>query len=249
MNDSVVYALDFDGVICNSALETGMSGWKAACRIWSDMPKVLPPGMLDRFRRIRPIIETGYESVLAMRMIWAGASADRVSGGYVAEFRRLMDEAGVDSEDLKKLFGDTRDAWIAADKMEWIRENPLYPGVAEKLARLAQTGFWYVITTKQERFVNMILDASHIDLPEDRIFGLDRKMSKAEVLKLLVQRHSGQMIQFVEDRLQTLQKIQQEPELTSIRLFFALWGYNTDEEKRLAASHGFEQISLNAFLA
>lgn len=249
MKGKVVYALDFDGVICDSALETGLSGWKAACRIWSDMPQGILPGILDSFRQVRPIIETGYESVLAMRMLYCGASAETLYTEYVAEFRRLMVEAGSDTEDLKTIFGETRDAWIATDKAEWIRENPIYPGVAEKLARLAQSEPWYVITTKQQRFVKLILDASHIDLPEDRIFGLDRKMNKAEVLKLLAKRHSGQIIHFVEDRFQTLQKIKQDPELAGVQLLLAAWGYNTEAEKGRAAVDGITQISLEEFLS
>ena len=30
MNNSIIYALDFDGVICDSAVETAITGWKAA---------------------------------------------------------------------------------------------------------------------------------------------------------------------------------------------------------------------------
>lgn len=249
MNDSVIYALDFDGVICDSALETGVSGWKAARQIWNDMPEAIPPEKIDQFRRIRPIIETGYEAVLAMRMLQLGASIETMYSGYREEFRRLMEQARVDVDDLKTLFGDTRDAWIATNKTEWAEKNPLYPTMASKLVRLNHTATWYVVTTKQERFVKMILEASHIDLPDDRIFGLDRKLSKAEVLKILLNRHPGQTIHFVEDRLQTLQKIEQEPGLAGVQLWFAPWGYNTEEDKRLASAHGFKPCSFEDFLA
>ena len=36
MKQSVIYTLDFDGVVCDSAIETGISGWKAGATIWDD---------------------------------------------------------------------------------------------------------------------------------------------------------------------------------------------------------------------
>lgn len=249
MNHAIVYALDFDGVICDSAVETAISGWKAARQIWSDMPEALPLEGIELFRQVRPIIETGYEAVLAMRLLHSGATVETLYRDHSAEFQRMMEEARIDSHQLKALFGATRDAWIASDRVGWIRENPLYPQMAEKLARLSETHVWYVITTKQERFVKMILNARHIDLPEERIFGLDRNMSKADVLKILLQQHDGQAVHFVEDRLLTLLKIQQEPALAGVGLTFAGWGYNTAEDKFRASAHGLTTCRLDDFLS
>lgn len=248
MNDTIVYALDFDGVICDSAIETGISGWKAACRIWDDMPVAVPQEMIELFRQARPIIETGYEAILTMRILHLGEPVETLYKGYADEFRQLMREAQVDSDDLKKLFGDTRDNWIANDKADWIQQNPLYPGVAEKLSRLDQGSDWYVVTTKQERFVKKILNASNIQLSEERIFGLDRNMSKAEVLKNLLNRHPQQTMHFVEDRLPALLKVRQEPELAQVQLFFAAWGYNCAEDKNQATAQGFKHQQLHEFL-
>ncbi|WP_411727104.1 hypothetical protein [Methyloglobulus sp.] len=65
----MIYALDFDGVICDSAVETAITGWKAASGILGDIPKAVPQEMIGRFRLVRPIIETGYEAILAMRLL------------------------------------------------------------------------------------------------------------------------------------------------------------------------------------
>ena len=248
MNDSIVYALDFDGVICDSAIETGISGWKAACRVWQDMPETTPNEMLGLFRQVRPLIETGYEAILTMRMLYLGETVGSIYQEFAAKSDRLMQEAQVDSEFLKKLFGNIRDAWIAEDKINWVENNPLFPGVAEKLAQLNQTHTWYVITTKQERFVKKILAANYIEFPEARIFGLDRNMSKVAVLKVLKHRHPGFALHFYEDRLPALLKVQQDPELAEVQLFFAAWGYNCDADKAQAAALGFAHHQLGEFL-
>jgi phosphoglycolate phosphatase-like HAD superfamily hydrolase len=183
MNNSIIYALDFDGVICDSAVETAITGWKAAGSIWNDMPKTVPQAIIDRFRLIRPNIETGYEAILVMRLFQLGETIESIDGRYVDKIQALLKEAQVTVDDLKKLFGEIRDVWIANDLVDWVMMNPLFAGVATKLEKLGQQCPWYVVTTKQERFVKQILKANAIELADERIFGLDRNMSKVEVLK------------------------------------------------------------------
>ena len=248
MNDSIVYALDFDGVICDSAVETGITGWKAAFGLWKDMPETAPAVLIDRFRQVRPVIETGYEAILTMRLLYLGESVETIYRDFSAKSRRLMDQSHVTTDELKKRFGETRDRWIADDLAGWVEMNPLFDGIAEKLHALGKKCPWYVVTTKQERFVRQILNAYAIDLEGDRIFGLDRNMSKPEVLKGLLKTYSNQAIYFVEDRLPTLLKVRKNPDLDAVKLIFALWGYNTDEDKAMAAEQLFVLQRLEDFL-
>ena len=139
MNNSIIYALDFDGVICDSAVETAITGWKAAGSIWGDMPKEVPQAMIDRFRLIRPNIETGYEAILAMRLLYLGETIESIHSGYGDKIQALLKEAQVTVDDLKKLFGETRDVWIANDLADWVMMNPLFDGVATKLRKLGAT--------------------------------------------------------------------------------------------------------------
>jgi phosphoglycolate phosphatase-like HAD superfamily hydrolase len=249
MNKTLIYALDFDGVICDSAVETAMTGWKAACTLWPDMPKTIQPDMIERFRVLRPIIETGYEAILVMRLLYLNESIEAVYSSYSDKIKTLLEEAQVSVNDLKKLFGKTRDQWIADDLADWINMNPLFAGVAEKLQQLGQHNTWYIITTKQERFVKHILKAYAIELADERIFGLDRNMSKIDVLKALLHSHNTETLYFVEDRLPTLINVLSTKTLSRVKLIFALWGYNTAEDKALAARQPFILQQLEDFLA
>ncbi len=249
MNNSIIYALDFDGVICDSAVETAITGWKATSSIWKDMPEAAPQTMIDRFRSIRPNIETGYESILAMRLLYLGETVESIGSGYGDKIQALLKEAQATVDDLKNLFGETRDVWIANDLAGWVNMNPLFAGVATKLQKLGQQCPWYVVTTKQERFVKQILEANAIELEEERIFGLDRNMSKVEILKGLLKNHPDATIYFVEDRLPTLLNVLKTDELANIKLIFALWGYNTAEDKAQAADQPFTLQQLEDFLA
>lgn len=248
MNKPVIYALDFDGVICDSAVETAITGWKAACTLWSDMPKVVPQVMIDRFRLVRPIIETGYEAILAMRLLYLEETVEAIYSGYGDKIEALLKARQVSVDDLKKLFGKTRDVWIADDLADWVNMNPLFDGVADKLQALGEQFPWYVVTTKQERFVKQILKANAIDLPDERIYGLDRNMSKVEVITGLLKNHPNETIYFVEDRLPTLLNVSKNEKLAGVKLVFALWGYNTAEDKALAAGQAFILQRLDGFL-
>jgi phosphoglycolate phosphatase-like HAD superfamily hydrolase len=248
MNNPIIYALDFDGVICDSAVETAITGWKAAGTIWKDMPKAAPPAKVDQFRLIRPMIETGYEAILAMRLLYLEESIEAISGGYGDKIQALLNEAQVTVDDLKKLFGETRDVWIANDLADWVMMNPLFDGVTSKLQKLGEQCPWYVVTTKQERFVKQILKAHAIELADERIFGLDRNMSKVEVLKKLLNTYLNATIYFVEDRLPALLNVLKVDDLANVSLIFALWGYNTPEDKALAAQQPFTLQQLEDFL-
>lgn len=248
MNHSIVYALDFDGVLCDSAVETAVTGWKCAGRIWRDVPEAVPPEMIDAFRRVRPIIETGYEAILAMRLLYLGDSVEDVYTDFAEKSRNLMEQAGVTPGDLKKLFGETRDLWIEADLSDWIRMNPLFEGIPEKLRALDKQANWYIVTTKQERFVSHILRANRIELAKEKIYGLDRNMSKPEILKSLMKDHPGQRLCFVEDRLPALLAVRKDDALSDVALVFALWGYNTQEDKAQAAQEAVLGQQLADFL-
>jgi phosphoglycolate phosphatase-like HAD superfamily hydrolase len=248
MNNVKVYALDFDGVICDSAVETAITGWKAASVIWQDMTEPAPQEMIDGFRLIRPIIETGYEAILAMRLLYLGESVEGIYSDYGDKIQALLKSAHVSVDDLKQLFGKTRDVWIANDLADWVNMNPLFDGVAGKLQKLGQLCPWYIVTTKQERFVKYIMEAHAIDLPEERIYGLDRNKSKVEILSDLIKSHPNETLVFVEDRLPTLLNVRTNNDLANVKLIFALWGYNTADDKTLAKDYNFTLQHLEEFL-
>jgi len=248
MTHSTIYALDFDGVICDSAVETAITGWKAAGTLWDDMPTAVPQAMIEQFRLIRPMIETGYEAILAMRLLYLEESIEAICNDYNDKIQRLLSEAQITVDELKKLFGETRDTWIENDLVDWVNMNPLFANVATKLQRLGDQSTWYIVTTKQERFVKQILKANAIELDDEQIFGLDRNMNKMDVLKALLKSHPNDTLHFVEDRLPTLLNVLNNTELKSVNLIFALWGYNTPQDKALAAQQSITLQQLEDFL-
>ncbi|RTZ65145.1 MAG: HAD family hydrolase [Aquificaceae bacterium] len=248
-NNELIYALDFDGVICDSAIETSITGWKAARKIWQDISSTLPPEkLITDFRQVRPFLETGYEAILIMRLLDQGVSVKSLCESYAILLKQLICNNNLDINNLKKLFGDTRDDWIKTNIQEWLQMNPFFEDIQQALKKIAMH-HCYIITTKQERFVQQILQANNIQCQDNRIYGMEKNKSKAETLLELIKKHPYQRIVFIEDRLPTLINIKHKPQLQTIKLQLATWGYNTAEDKQKALTHSIETINLKQFIA
>ncbi len=249
MDNKTVFALDFDGVICDSAIETGISAWKAATFLWDDMNSPYPPQLfVDQFKTARALIETGYESIFVMRMFFQGHSLEFVLQHFHTRKSSLLLETEKSAGHIKQLFGEVRDHWIQTSLTEWIDNNPLFPGVADKLIHLAKHHEWYIVTTKQERFVSQIFEANNIDLAPEKIYGMDRKKDKQDILLQLINKHPDRLIYFVEDRLKTLLDVKANQQLEKVALAFAKWGYNTKADISTAQSNGITLLELEEFL-
>lgn len=248
MQTEKVYALDFDGVICDSAIETSITGWKAACLLWPKMPAEISDNIVDQFKLVRPALETGFEAILIVRLLFEGVSAESLLTDFSHKMDSIIRRDQLDPAHLKQLFGEVRDNWIKEDLQHWLAMNPLFKGVSETLLRI-KPDKCYIITTKQERFVHQILNANNISLNPERVFGLDRKLSKQQVLADIQDKYPENDIIFVEDRLPTLINVMKDEQLSSVRLIFADWGYNTAQDKQKASDLALSRIDLNGFSA
>ncbi|KAJ4843633.1 hypothetical protein Tsubulata_020147 [Turnera subulata] len=226
-----LYALDFDGVICDSCGESSLSAVKAAKVRWPGLfdavDSSLENWVVDQMYIVRPVVETGYENLLLVRLLLemripsirnlelmtVGGFIRKVAEGLTVEgilesWSKLkpviMEEWDENREALIDLFGKVRDEWMDKDLDTWIGANRFYPGVSEALKFASST--IYIVTTKQSRFADALLQKiAGIQIPPERIYGLGTG-PKVEVLKQLQKRpeHRGLTLHFVEDRLATL---------------------------------------------
>lgn len=132
---NIVYALDFDGVICDSVTESSQTALKAAAKQWPHLAiptSPFPPHMLTALRDVRPVIETGFENVLLARLV-ADTTAHTADTAFVQPVLRewqtmrdrLMQEWAVTKDELVECFGSVRDEWIESDLNSWIDANRL----------------------------------------------------------------------------------------------------------------------------
>lgn len=238
-----VWALDFDGVTCDSVGESSLSAWKAASQLWPEVfrtpaAEARKAEVMDAMRAVRPVVETGYENVVQVRCLLEGVGVEAMLARWHDLLPDYMARWKLERGALVELFGATRDAWIEVDLQGWLAPNRIYPGMPEAMRALMAAHEVYIVTTKQAHFTHMILEQmAGIDFPEDRIFSQTVSgRPKSEVLAALERRHPGTTYHFVEDKLGTLEKVERLGSLAHWQLYFVQWGYSTAEEKARAAA-------------
>ena len=110
MAPHTVFALDFDGVLCDSVGESALAGWRAAQRLWPHLfstPAALAERerVVEQMRRVRPVVETGYENVVQVRLLLEGTSPQAILDGWERLLPDSMTRWGLEREALVELFG------------------------------------------------------------------------------------------------------------------------------------------------
>ncbi len=243
-----ILALDFDGVLCDGLREYFQTTCRTYQQIWSTNSL---EAWAEPFYRLRPVIETGWEMPVLLRALVLGLPETELAHNWSAIAPQVMDSEGLDSRDLAHRLDQTRDHWLQNDLPGWLRLHRFYPGVCDQLQAWLRAGSpqLFIITTKEGRFVQRLLQDQGLPLPAPQIFGKEVQQPKAATLRQL--RAATQPtpdLWFVEDRLQTLQTIAAQPDLASVSLFLATWGYNTATAQAIAqADPHLHPLSLAQF--
>lgn len=231
-----VLALDFDGVLCDGLKEYFQTAWSAYCELWQLGERLPPEGIAERFYRLRPVVETGWEMPIVLRAIELGISDDQVLQNWVAIAQQIVQNEGLEPAHLSAKVDGVRDRWIAANLDSWLAEHRFYPGVIDRLKiALASPIHTVIISTKEKRFIETLLLQQGVDLANLQIYGKETQRPKHQILRELRAAYGiDQTFWFVEDRLKTLQGIQKQEDLKEVILFLADWGYNTQSDRSVA---------------
>jgi phosphoglycolate phosphatase-like HAD superfamily hydrolase len=240
-------ALDFDGVIADSAPES----FATACATW----RSLAPGsrlleadagrLRAAFLSLMPLGNRAEDYGVALRILDQGARVESQED-YDA-FRAGLDAAWLRS--FHKRFYVERAARERADRAAWLREMSPYPGIAELLRRLARRVELAIATAKDRHSVRVLLGEWGLDalFPEGRVLDKEAGVSKAQHVEKL-QHELGvpfPEITFVDDKVNHLDAVAP----LGPRCVLAGWGYNGPREHALAARRGYPVCSLADFEA
>ena len=240
-----ILALDFDGVICNGLIEYFQVAWRTHCKFWPCANQNQTEELANKFYRLRPVIETGWEMPVLVKALLEGFEEDKILQEWSEISQKILRQSDFSSQEIAFILDTQRDEWIANDLDGWLDMHKFYPGVVERIQNIynTQTAL-YIVTTKEGRFVKELLQKAGFDLPREAILGKEEKRPKYEILRELKQDMSyGQAalsnnftfsLWFVEDRIKTLQKVKQQKDLEDAELFLCDWGYNTSTEREQA---------------
>ena len=250
-NSPTILALDFDGVVCDGLIEYFEVAWLTYCQIWSPVDDTLPDDLALRFYRLRPVIETGWEMPVLIKALIAGFSDAQILQSWTTITAEILAANNLEAKAVSTQLDNLRDEWIEKDLDGWLSLHRFYPGVIERLKITLETEVQlYIVTTKEGRFVKQLLQQEGVNLPSENIFGKEVKRPKYGTLRELIKKANTQTVNlwFVEDRLKTLQLVQQQSDLNHIKLFLADWGYNTQLERETGKNDSrIQLISLSHF--
>jgi len=242
-----VLALDFDGVLCDSAREAFVVALRTYRRVLSRelAGDERDEALFRAFVELIPLGNRAEDYAIALAAIERGrALADQAA--YDA-FRGELDPAALRA--FHKQFYRERAAWLEADPEDWHAHMRAYPGVCELLRRRAGDAALAIATAKDRRSVRELLARYGIaDLfPEQAVLDKETAVSKREHISQIAGRTGAPAseITFVDDKVNHLEDVAP----SGARCVLATWGYNGPREQKIAKDKGFLICDLNNFEA
>jgi hypothetical protein len=261
---------DFDGVLCDSQRETAKAGYATCARLWPalvqqpDAPSSAPEDVLAGFARIRPLLETGWQAVVMIRLlVESQVTTDELLRTWTHNTcSECLGRWGISQEEVMGVFNTVREEWIARDLSGWAAEHGTFSTAlaAFRVLEFELPAQNYIITTKGAEFVDVILRSWGIDSVEPaRIFGLGSGPKIATVRAVVAQHAaaggssgddggdgggggSGSAARlvpvrahFVEDAIGTLVKSAADPLASEVDVRFYLARWGYNTEDQLAA--------------
>jgi phosphoglycolate phosphatase-like HAD superfamily hydrolase len=230
-----VFALDFDGVICESLEEALLISWNAHTRAPVDAfarPGLagVPPEIRDRFTRCRPfarhfghwVVPFTIGSVPASRAEFA-ARYDEVPAQIVATFTAAATDYRAQ---VRRAYEDL-----------WLAHHRVQPGLGELL------GDAYIVTARDAGAVSQILDAHAVGIDDIRIFG--SRSDKQDALRIIASRElvASADVTLVDDSIENCVAAQ----AAGYSAWWATWGYNVVADQALARTHRIKAVSIDDF--
>ena len=236
MIEKPLLVLDFDGVIVDGIKEYWSSSRQTCLNILSKKEKEIisfPSEIPKAFKAMRPWVHHGWEMVILASECSNKTSQLNLKGlqnfsrNYQAECSLALEKWGWTPFQLQEALNQTRREAISNNFNQWLNLLQPFSLVTQRLKKLEKEGIEFaVLTTKSIEFTKKLLNS--FSLQPKLIFGHESG-SKIDVLNHLL--HKRIIRGFIEDRRSTLEKVLEDPKLTSIPCYLASWGYLKPQDR------------------
>ena len=247
MDNTQILALDFDGVIADSideCLVTAHNGYgkyrqqgdrRQDLRLFSDTE-------IHTFRGLRPLIRRGEDYVFLLQAMEEGLQLSSQE-----QFDDFLNRNESRRDEYRELFYAERERLQNLEPQKWLELNPLYPGMASFLAALDPNTV-YIVTTKDLRSIQLILEHNQVHLHPENMFQADRDFRKPAILNAIQETNSFEpaQIHFIDDHVATALEVKHDTEVT---VYCAKWGYNTEDQLETLKAVDIPTVSLDQFMA
>ena len=250
-----ILALDFDGVIVDSVLDSLFIGHNAYLRLcgqgkkknfggelftfenWEEIKKHYQKE-IKYYRTLRPYIRGATDYGLIQKLM-----EEKKFIKTQEEFDNYRETIKVDFESYEKEFYQERERLQKIDYRAWFNLEPPYPKIIEGMKKLLEEGTKIVIATSNRRkaiarsftpeYFGFNIDPEDI---LDKRYGEDKSEQMRQIVKLY--KVKFEEIYFVDDQVSHL--IQTTP--LGVKVFLAGWSYATAVQKEEALKRNIPLI-------
>ena len=242
-----ILAVDYDGVISDSALKSLFISHNVYCQYfgsevkknfggelftfenWEEMKRQYKKEMND-YHRLRSYIELSGDFFVIIKMM-----EEQIQIKDQQEFIAYREQLQFDYQFFRELFFEEKDKWQKKSFRKWFFLSPVFHEVAKGIQRFLQEGQKVVIATSnrgetihrafQPKYLGFNMDIEDIF---DKNFG----KHKAEHMQAIAKKYGAKLneIYFIDDQLSYLKGTDD----LGVQVFLAGWGYCTKGQKEEA---------------
>ena len=250
-----VVALDFDGVIADSAVESFVVALRTYARLRPDGRLARQAARLENAAVDLIRGDPVYENFLEMMPLGNRAEDFGVALSLLEGHERVEDQAGYDRAreaepmeflaDFHELFYRARTDLQQADPRGWSSWIEPYEHFVRLLRPYSSEVTLCIATAKDRRSVEILLERYGLEdlFPAERVIDKEHGRSKQAHLETLRERLEVDFssITFVDDKYNHLEDVA----LLGVRCVLATWGYNGPREHCLAQQAGYAVCDLD----
>jgi phosphoglycolate phosphatase-like HAD superfamily hydrolase len=231
-----VLALDFDGVIWDSAGECYQTGWRAYQELTG---RVLEGREYERgFLRGRPLARAGQDFYVLFALMEEDPARDLAQMSY-DEFVKERAARAEQSAKFDRIFYLLRSQIRDTEHEMWVSWQKPYPELLDVLDKWEEKFSGLALaTTKDTASAQALLNSTKRFWP---VFGKEFSVHKADQILGIAQHYkvAPSEILFIDDLLENLHQVKP----TGAQAALAEWGYNLLDSRAQAKEEGFRVVS------
>jgi FMN phosphatase YigB (HAD superfamily) len=232
-----VYALDFDGVICDSLEECLLTSWHTYYNnpidtFTKNTTDEIPREFRQHFRNCRSYVRHNGHFLVPLLFRKKNFNTQKIFDDIYVEI----------NSELIKIFNNRflsyRNGVRTKYQEAWLSHHILYEGIAETICHPSNP--LYIVTAKDTPSVELILHRNGIHLDNNHIYGEQTDKNKA--FSDICRRESvePEQLHFIDDNLINVTKALKD----GYSAQWANWGYNTTEHQKLAIELKVDSIEI-----
>jgi len=242
-----ILAVDFDGVISDSALKSLFVSHNTYCKYfglevkrnfggklftfenWEEMKRQYKKEM-DYYHRLRSYIELSGDFFVIIKIV-----EEQIQIKDQQEFIAYRNQLQFDYHFFRELFFQEKEKWQKKSFRKWFFLSPVFKEVIKGIQQFLQEGQKVVIATSNRReAIHSAFQPEYIGfkINMEDIFDKNFGQHKAEHMQAIAKKYGAKLeeIYFVDDQLSYLKGT----DTLGVQVFLAGWGYCTESQKEEA---------------